>query len=71
MRGGNRVVEALTVSIFPGTARLDEQCLHANPAKPVTDRLGGELGSIVRPYMLGGTMLDEQVGQALQHIVRP
>ena len=29
--------EALAVAILPGTARLDEQRLHGDPAKPVLD----------------------------------
>ena len=63
-------IEALAVAILSGTVRLDEQRLHADPAKPAPDRLGGELGAIVRPDVLRWPVLDEQVSQSLQHIVR-
>jgi hypothetical protein len=62
-------VEALAVAILPGTTRLGEQRLHTNPAKPVTDRLGGELRPVVRPDVLRRTMLDEQVGQPIPRAV--
>ena len=32
-------VEALAVAIFPATARLEEQCLYAEPAESVSDCL--------------------------------
>ena len=64
-------VEALTVTILPGTPRLDEQGLHAEPAKPLSNCLGGELRPIVRTYVLRWSVLDEQVGQAVQHVVGP
>ena len=40
-------VEGFVVSILPGAARLDEQCLDPNPPKPVPDRLGGKFRPIV------------------------
>ena len=64
-------VEALAVTVLPGTPRLDEQGLHAEPAKPLSNCLGCELRPIVRTYVLWWSMLDEQVGQAVQHVVGP
>ena len=63
--------QPIAVSVLPGTARLDEERLHAEPAQPVPDGPGRELGSVVRSDVLRWAMFDEQVGQALQHIVRP
>lgn len=63
-------IEALAVAIPPGTVRLDEQSLQADPAKPVPDHLGDELGAVARPDVLEWPVLDEQVSRALQHIVR-
>ena len=58
-------VEALAVTGLPWTARLDEQCLYTDPAEPVPDCLGGELGPIVRPDVLRWPMLYEQLGMSL------
>ena len=45
-------VEALAVTILLGTARLDEQRLHADPAEPMPDCFRGELRPVVRPDVL-------------------
>ena len=40
-------VEALIVAILPGRSRVDADRLDANASKPVLQRVGGELWSIV------------------------
>ena len=36
-------IEGLTVPVLPGTPRLDEQGLHAEPVQPSPHRLGAEV----------------------------
>ena len=40
-------VERLDVTVLPWTARFDEQCLHADPGKPLTHLLGRELRAVI------------------------
>ena len=52
-------VETFVVTIFPRTARGYEQRLHADPAQPVSDSMGRELGPIVRADVIQWTVPDE------------
>ena len=45
-------VKRLNVTVFPGTARRDEQRSHFDPAKPFTDVVSSELRSIVAADIL-------------------
>jgi hypothetical protein len=45
-------VEAFIVAVLPGAAWLDVESLDADPAEPSPNRLGGELGPVVRADMI-------------------
>ena len=56
----------LVVAILPRAARFDEECLDPKSLKPVPDRNGSELRTIVRSNVLRWSMLQEQLGQCRQ-----
>ncbi len=62
-------VEALAVAVLPRAARLDEERLHADPAEPLAHVAGNELGPIVRPNVLRRPVRNEQIGEAVEHVV--
>ena len=62
-------IEALVIAVLPGTARLDIERLNANAAEPTPNRPSRELAAIVRANMIGGSMLDKEIGQGLQDVV--
>ncbi len=61
-------VEALVVAVLPRTARLDVECLHAEPGQPPPNQLGRELRPVVRAQMLGRTVASEEIGQDLEYV---
>jgi len=63
-------VERLDVSILPRTARLDEQCSHADSPEPLTNRPGAELRPVVGPVVCRDAPADEQIRHGVQNIVR-
>ena len=62
-------VKAFVVSVFPRTSRRDVERLHTEPAEPATHELRCELRPIVRTKMLRRTVLGEEFGQDLEHVV--
>ena len=56
--------------ILPWAAGFDEERLDTDPAEPATHVLGDKLGPVIRPNMIRRTMLNEEIGQAMEHIVR-
>ena len=66
-----RPVEAFVVAILPRATRLDIQRLHLDPLEPLTNHLGRELRTVVGPEIGRWTMLDKELTERLQHIVRP
>ena len=56
-------VEALAVSILPRRTGFDIERLHADPAKPLAQGRGDELGAIVGTDMLRRAMMHEQFAQ--------
>jgi hypothetical protein len=61
-------IEQFNISIFPGTARFDEQRLDFQSAQPGTHFLGGELRAIIRTQVDGHATLSKQPSQDFQHI---
>jgi hypothetical protein len=61
-------VEALDVTAFPGTARLDIGGLCADRCDPLLHGLGYELRSIVGPNVARHTTQDEEIGQHIDDI---
>ncbi len=63
-------VEALVVAVLPGTARLDEERLHAHLRQPLPHRLGREFRPVVRADVLRHSAADEELRQRLQDLHR-
>jgi len=61
-------VEALDVSIFPGTARLDEQCSDILLLQPPLDGLRRELRTVIAANVIRATTQLEQVPKNFNHI---
>ena len=64
-------VEALTVTVLPRAARLDEECLDVDPAEPLAHVAGNELRPVVRPNVLRCPVGNEQACEAVEHVVGP
>jgi len=64
-------IEALDISILPGAAGFDVEGGDTEPTQPLSHRMGDELGTIIGPDMFRRPMLDEQVGQHVDHVVGP
>jgi hypothetical protein len=64
-------IEALDIAILPRAAGLDIEGGDAEPTEPFAHRMGDELGTVVGPDMLGWPMLDEQIGEDVDDVVRP
>jgi len=62
-------VEAFTVTVLPRAARLDEQRADVQPCQPLPNRLGAELGPIVRSDVVWRAMGNEQLGKQRQHVI--
>jgi len=62
-------VEALTITVLPWRAWCDEERFHTDPAEPMPHTLGNELGTIVGTNVLGRAVRDEQIRQAVQHVI--
>ena len=67
-QAGGRDRGARRQPLQPGAS--DVQRLHPDPRQPLAHRGGGELGAVVRTDMVRWAVLDEQVGQPIQHVVR-
>lgn len=65
------VVEAFVVAILPWRSGLDLERLHADPAQPVTDGMGGELGTIVATDVIGRAVPLEQLGEDSKDVIAP
>jgi hypothetical protein len=63
-------VEALAIAVLPRAARLDEERLHANPAEPGAHIAGDELGAVVGANVLRRPVREEEMGQAVKHVIR-
>ena len=63
-------IEALVVTVFPGTARFNKERLDTKPFEPLASNSGRELGPVVRADMLRRAMLDKELGEATQDIIR-
>ena len=61
----------LAVAVLPGAARLDEERLDADPPKPLSHVASNELGPVVRTNVLRCRVCNEQVGEAVEHVVGP
>jgi len=61
-------VEALDVTIFPGTAWLDIGRLCTNRCDPLLHSLGHKLRPVVRPNVARDAAQDEEIGQHVDHI---
>lgn len=57
------------VAVFPRAAGLDIQRLYPNARQPLADHGGGELCPVVGADTVGRPAFDEQLSQAMQHIV--
>lgn len=64
-------VEALVKAVLPGARGLDVECLYTYPLQPLPDGLGGELWAVVRADVIGWAVLDKEIGQDLQNVIRP
>ena len=64
-------VEALDIAVLPWAARLDVEGGNAQPAQPFSHDIGHKFGAIIGPDMLRRAMLNEQIGQRVDHVVRP
>ncbi len=62
-------VEAFVVTVFPRTSWRDVERLHTEPAQPPAHELRRELRPIVRAKMLRRTVMGEEFGQDLEHVV--
>jgi hypothetical protein len=60
-------VEGFTVTVFPRTARLDEQLLGPELLEPGPDDLGGHLRSIVGANMFRDAPFEHDIGEGLDH----
>ena len=63
-------VEALVVTVLPGTARFNVERLNTNLAQPLPNYPGRELVTIVRADALGNAMLYKKLCQTVQNIIR-
>ena len=61
-------VEALHVSILPGTARFDEQCPDLGLLEPLPHRLARELRTVIAAEVAGTTTQSEQLLQGGHHV---
>ena len=62
-------VEALVVSVLPGTAGFDVQGLNTDTRQPLPDSNGGELTAIVGADVIRCSVFCEQVGENVQNII--
>lgn len=62
-------VEALAVTVLPGAAWLDEERFHADPAELCAHVAGNELRTVVRADVLRRPMRNDEVGEAVEHVV--
>ena len=63
-------VKALAIAVLPRASRRDVERLHVQPPQPLAQGRGNELRAVVGPYVLGRTMLDEQIRQRFQNQLR-
>lgn len=64
-------IEAFDIAVLPWAAGLDIEGNDAKPAESLAHRISDELGAVIGSDMLGRPMLDEQIGQHVNHVVRP
>ena len=63
-------IETLNITVFPGTTWCNKKRLDTKPFEPLANDLCRELWSVIRTDMLRGTMLDKELGKAVQNIIR-
>ena len=64
-------VKGFDITVLPGTTTFDEERLYPQPMQPFPHCPGGELGTVVRTYMLRDTPQNEQFKKLIYHILRP
>ena len=63
-------VEALAATVLPRASRRNVERFHVQPIQPLAQGGGDELRAVVGPYVLGRTMLNEQIRQRFQNPFR-
>jgi hypothetical protein len=61
-------IERLDVAILSGTAPLNEQGPHLQPVQPAAQRLGNELGAVIRTQVDRHSPFTEQLHHGLLHV---
>src|SRR5271156_1271487 len=64
-------IEALAVTVLPGTTRLDIQRSRSHVPQPLPKFLGDELRTVVGPDVLWGSSPEHHIGQRLDYLVAP
>src|SRR5271163_3725613 len=64
-------IEALAVTVLPGTTRLDIQRSRSHVPQPLPKFLGDELRTVVGPDVLWGSSPEHHIGQRLDDLVAP
>jgi len=62
-------IEGFHIPILPGRSGLDEERVDADAGEPLAHHRRGEFRPIVGADVRGHSALDEEVGQAVQHVV--
>jgi len=63
-------IEALDVTVFPRAARLNKERLNIKVFEPLANNSGRELGTVIRANMLRRAMLNKEIREATQDIIR-
>jgi len=63
-------IEALDVTVFPRAARFNKERLNIKVFEPLANNSGRELGTVIRADMLRRAMLNKEIREAIQDIIR-